>query len=245
MIPRVTLIAILVLIKSTIGFSQQATADSAKNNSVFSFVEQMPQFPGGQEALMEFLESNLQYPDSARHNDVEGRVVANFIVSEDGSISDAKIVRGLGHGCDEEVLRVISIMPKWVPGRQNGKPVKVYFNLPVTFKLSDVDPAKPNITAPFYPGGDDSLRAFIRKNLQYPKAAKKNKIEGHVVLSFVIDSTGKTREVKVYKSIGAGCDEEAIRILNLIPRWNPGTKNGKAATMPYYMEVEFKMPEKK
>ncbi|MFI5134925.1 MAG: energy transducer TonB [Chitinophagales bacterium] len=240
---RVMIIVAILAANASNTFCQQATNDSAKKNSVFTFVEQMPQFPGGQESLMEFLESNLQYPDSARHYDVEGRVVANFIVNEDGSICDAKIVHGLGHGCDEEVLRVISIMPKWIPGKQNGTLVKVYFNLPVTFKLAEPDPSKPNITSPSYPGGDDSLHAFVQKNLIYPKAAKKNKTEGQVVLSFVIDSVGKTRDAKVYKSIGAGCDEEAIRILNLIPHWNPGTKNGKAATMPYYLEVQFTLPK--
>lgn len=227
-------------------FSQQIEVNSAKRDSlIFTYVEKMPEFPGGQTELVKFLSENLQYPDSARHAGIEGKVIADFIVNEDGSISDETIIRGLGYGCDQEVLRVIALMPKWSPGQQNGTPVKVYFTLPVTFKLEEADPTRPNITSPSYPGGDDSLHAFVQKNLIYPKEAKKKKIEGQVVLSFDVDATGKTQNVVTYKSLGYGCDEEAQRILNLIPHWNPGTKNRKPVSMPYYMEVEFKLPSGK
>jgi len=226
-------------------YGQQAVVDSPKANSVYAFVEKMPEYPGGQGELMKFLSMKLQYPDSARHYDIEGKVVANFIVNEDGSISDAKIIKGLGYGCNEEVLRVIALMPKWKPGEQNGTAVKVYFTLPVTFKLEEADPTKANITSPSYPGGDDSLHAFIQKNLHYPKDAKKKKIEGQVLISFDVDELGKAQNIKTYKSLGYGCDEEAQRILNLIPLWNPGTKNGKPIPMPYYIEVDFILTTKK
>ena len=237
----VFLLSILPAVKS---FAQIQQNDSAKK-VVFTYVEEMPEFPGGQGGLMKFLHQNIEYPEDARSESIEGKVIVQFIVNENGSISDITILRGIYPSCDSEVIRVLSKMPQWKPGKQNGTAVKVYFKLPVTFKLNEADLTKPNITLPFYPVGEDSLRAFIKKNLQYPKQAKKNKTEGTVTLSFNVDSVGNVRDIKVHKSLGNGCDEEAIRILQLIPHWTPGTKEGKAVTMPYYINVEFKLEVKK
>jgi len=225
-------------------FAQIQPNDSSKKN-VFTYVEEMPEFPGGQSELMKFLQGNIQYPPDARAAGAEGRVVVQFIVNEDGKISDITILRGVYPSCDSEVLRIISKMPAWTAGKQNGNKVKVYFKLPVMFKLNEADLTKPNITLPSYPLGEDSLNAFIKKNLQYPKEAKKNKTQGVVTLSFNVDSVGKVRDIKVFKSLGNGCDQEAIRILKLIPRWIPGTKEGNPVTMPYYINVEFKGEGKK
>jgi protein TonB len=87
--------------------------------------------------VMEYLGKNMRYPDAARENGIEGRVSVQFIVNEDGSITDVKIVgsKRLGGGCEEEAMRVISSMPKWKPGKQNGRPVKVYYTQPVSFRL--------------------------------------------------------------------------------------------------------------
>ncbi len=95
-------------------------------------VERMPEFNGN---IMEYMTRNLRYPDRARDGGVEGRVVVEFVVNEDGSISNAKVIRGIGAGCDEEALRVIYAMPRWKPGLQAGKPVKVYYTLPVKYTL--------------------------------------------------------------------------------------------------------------
>lgn len=97
--------------------------------------EQMPTFPGGMEALAKYLATNLHYPSAARNAQIQGRVFVNFIIENDGSVTSANILRGIGGGCDEEALRVVSQMPRWTPGRQNGIPVRVSFNLPVNFKL--------------------------------------------------------------------------------------------------------------
>ncbi len=110
--------------------------------AVVQFAEVMPEFPGGPEALMSFLHKNLKYPEMARENGVTGSVYASFIVSKEGKISDIKIVKGLGAGCNEEVLRVLKFMPDWKPGMMAGKPVAVQFNLPVKFKLADDEPVK-------------------------------------------------------------------------------------------------------
>jgi protein TonB len=103
---------------------------------VYQFVEQMPQFPGGDQAMMEYLKKNLRYPTVARENGVEGRVIVRFVVNEDGKVSDVVIMRDIGSGCGQEAVRVVSMMPKWIPGKQNGRAVKTFFTLPVTFRLT-------------------------------------------------------------------------------------------------------------
>ncbi len=102
---------------------------------VFLVVEEMPSFPGGEEKLMEYLRSKIKYPTIARENGITGRVYVSFIVDKDGKIKDVKKLRGIGGGCDEEALRVVSTMPDWKPGRQNGRNVTVQYNLPVNFNL--------------------------------------------------------------------------------------------------------------
>ena len=102
---------------------------------VYTIVEQMPEFPGGNEKMVEFISSNTQYPQEAKEKGVQGRVLVNFVVDTDGSITDVKVMRGIGSGCDEEAVRVVKSMPKWQPGRQRGEAVKVAFTLPFTFKL--------------------------------------------------------------------------------------------------------------
>ena len=103
---------------------------------VFDVVEQMPKFPDGDTGLMTFLKNTIKYPAEAEKAGKQGRVVATFVVNTDGSISDAKVVRSISEELDAEALRVINAMPKWTPGKQNGKDVRVKFTLPVTFKLN-------------------------------------------------------------------------------------------------------------
>lgn len=99
------------------------------------FVEQMPQFPGGQAAMLKWIADNLQYPVIAAENGKQGRVTVKFVVDKEGSISNVQVVKGVFPALDQEAIRVINKMPKWNPGRQNGKAVAVNFTIPVTFKL--------------------------------------------------------------------------------------------------------------
>ena len=102
---------------------------------VFEVVEQMPSFPGGQSALMEWLSNNVKYPVVAQENGVQGRVVVSFVVERDGSITDVKVVRGVDPSLDREASRVVRAMPRWIPGKQNGSAVRVKYNVPVAFRL--------------------------------------------------------------------------------------------------------------
>ena len=102
---------------------------------IFQIVEEMPSFPGGEQKLLEYVAKNTKYPQIARESGIQGRVFIGFVVEPDGSISNVKVLRGIGGGCDEEAVRVIKSLPKWKPGKQRGKAVRVSYQIPVNFKL--------------------------------------------------------------------------------------------------------------
>lgn len=129
---------LLLLTLSLFGytFTQAQVDDSStqqEKGEVFQVVEEMPQFPGGNDALFEYLSNNLEYPEEAVENGIKGVVYVTFIVEHDGSISNVKVLRGIGGGCDDAAHATVTNMPNWSPGKQRGKPVRVQYNLPIRF----------------------------------------------------------------------------------------------------------------
>ena len=112
-----------------------APIEEEEEEVVFQVVEKMPQFPGGQQALFEYLSKNIRYPVIAQENGLQGRVICKFVVNYDGSIVDIVVVRSVDPSLDKEAVRVIQSMPKWQPGEQRGKAVRVKYTLPVNFRL--------------------------------------------------------------------------------------------------------------
>ena len=106
-----------------------------EENKVFDVVEQMPQFPGGPNALFEYLSKNIKYPVVAEENGIQGRVIVTFVVERDGSITDVKVAKSVDPSLDKEAMRVVKSMPHWIPGKQNGSAVRVRYTVPVTFRL--------------------------------------------------------------------------------------------------------------
>jgi periplasmic protein TonB len=106
-------------------------------DKIITTIEVMPMYPGGQKEMQKFISENLHYPQKALRKGIQGRVITKFVIDKDGSITKGEVVRGIGGGCDEEALRLLNTMPKWKPGSQNGRPVKVYYTLPFTFKIHD------------------------------------------------------------------------------------------------------------
>jgi len=106
-------------------------------SNVFINVDQMPQFPGGELKLLEFISRNLHYPIIAKENGIQGRVVVRFVVTETGQIEKLEILRSLYPACDNEAMRIVKLLPKFIPGKQEGKNVSVWYILPVTFKLDN------------------------------------------------------------------------------------------------------------
>lgn len=110
--------------------------EEVAEEQIFLVVETPASFPGGEAEMYKYLGKNMKYPSIAKDNNIQGRVYVSFVVEKDGSITDVKVLRGIGGGCDEEAIRVVKSMPKWSAGKQRGKAVRVRFNLPIVFKLS-------------------------------------------------------------------------------------------------------------
>lgn len=132
---NVSLKVVLMMLVLLFSF-MTSTAQTKKNNMVFDVVEVMPQFPGGQIAMLKYIMENIKYPEQAMKEGIQGRVAVRFIVEKDGSISDVKPILSVHPLLNKEAVRVVESMPKWTPGKQNGKPVRVRFNVPVMFKLN-------------------------------------------------------------------------------------------------------------
>lgn len=136
------LLTLLLVLASLCGTASAQYASAQRNTAksqsqtVYRAVEQMPTFPGGDAALMKWIKSHLQYPKSAAQENIQGRVVVQFVVTSTGSIGDVKVVRSVEEELDREAIRLCKSLPKFVPGRHNGKPVSVWYTLPVSFRLS-------------------------------------------------------------------------------------------------------------
>lgn len=238
---------------------------------VFTVVEVMPEFPGGQGALLQFLAKSIKYPVIAQQNGIQGRVTCSFVVGKDGVIRNIEVIRGVDPSLDLEATRVISMMPKWKPGMQKGKEVNVKYTVPVTFRLQGKEDNKPTplpagegdngITVvgygeqkstdtsgqvfaivekmPQFPGGEKAINEFISKTLQYPVIAQQNGIQGRVVCSFIINQDGSVTDAEVIGGVDPSLDKEALRIVNAMPKWIPGTQRGKAVRVKYTMPVTF------
>lgn len=226
---------------------------------VFKVVEKMPEYPEGMTSMLKFLAQNIRYPEAAKKENIEGMVVVQFVIAKDGSIVDPHVVKGIGGGANEEALRVVKMMPKWTPGMQKGQAVNVQFNLPIRFqleganKVEEVEEVKVQGSRevfrvvermPAYEDGQQGLVDFLAKNIKYPTLAKENGIEGVVVVEFIIETDGRVSGTKLMKGIGAGCDEEAVRVVNLT-RWTPGMQNNKLVPVKYTLPISFKLDTKK
>lgn len=235
-------------------------------DSIYNIVEQMPEFPGGAAAMFTYLSGNIKYPEEAKDKGISGRVFINFVIEKDGSVNQVQVKKGIGGGCDEEAVRVVQAMPKWKPGLQKGKPVRVSYLLPITFKLNEgvkspeeqVEQAlekakKPNEegvyqiaeTMPEYPGGMDGLRTFIQENLTVPEKYKDmdTKAEYRVFVQFVVAEDGSITNVELKKPEPSKKDlnDEAIRVVKSMPKWKPGTVDGKPVKVRYTLPVLFKL----
>ena len=129
------LLFIFLFFMPFIGFAQETPESDSTKEVIFTYVEDQPEFPEGSDAMMKYLKKSIRYPGDALEKKVQGIVYVNFVVSEIGEITKAKVIRGISESIDKEALRVVNEMPTWKPGTQNGKAVKVSLNVPINFKL--------------------------------------------------------------------------------------------------------------
>ncbi|MBQ6080741.1 MAG: energy transducer TonB [Muribaculaceae bacterium] len=242
---RLLLILALAMTLPLVALAQDA-------NGVFRSVEQMPQFPGGEAALLKYIRSHVNYPESS---DSQATVILQFVVETDGSIGQAKVIRSVDEALDKEAIRVIKTLPKFTPGRQNGQPVPVWYTVPVRFsrnagaqRPSDVPSSfnqdSPNDSIifrsveqmPHFPGGEAALLKYIMSHVNYPEGSD---LEGVVILQFVVKTDGSIGEVKVLRGLDPAFDQEAIRLVKSLPNFTPGRQNGQPVAVWYTLPVRF------
>lgn len=234
--------------------------DSVKvdESRIFEVAEKNPQFPGGDEALLEFLGKNLAYPASCQEQSIQGRVYASFIVEKDGSITNLRIMRSPHPDLSAETIRVLKAMPQWKPGTQKGKPVRVNFSIPIMFRLPEqTETPMPEYETPVqdngeriyevaevnpqFPGGDEALLEFLGKNLKYPSNCQEQGIQGHVYASFVVEIDGKITNAKIMRSPHPDMSKEVERLIGIMPPWIPGMQDGKPVRVKYSVPILFRL----
>ena len=118
-----------------LSYNSSLAVSLTKKTQVFAYVEQMPSFPGGETALMKYIAENLRYPSAAQDQGIQGLVILRFVVTGTGDVGEVQVIKSLDPSCDREAVRVVKSLPRFHPGRQQGKPVNVWFQLPVRFQL--------------------------------------------------------------------------------------------------------------
>lgn len=238
-------------------------ADADGLDEVFMIVQEQPTYPGGMDAWRKHLLTTLKYPEKAKLQGIEGAVFVSFVVDKTGSLRDMQVIRGIGAGCDEEALRVLLESEKWNPGKQRGREVNARMQMRIVFDLdgtpkAPTSPQKISVsTNPLdqydqendvykipeviasYEGGNESWQQYLAQNLSYPDKARNMGVEGQVFVTFVINKTGEPTNIQVLRGIGAGCDEEAIRLVKNT-QWVPGQQNGEAVNSRYQIRIPFK-----
>ena len=240
--------------------STEATKSRAVEGEVFQVVEEMPEFPGGMGECMKFLSKNIKFPAQAAENGIQGRVIIQMVVTKEGDIAEAKVVRGVDPLLDAEALRVINSMPKWKPGKQRGEAVNVKYTIPVMFKLtgdnsSDKKEADTQQEAkvdengihqvceemPEFPGGMQECMKWLGKNIKYPTTAQEKGIQGRVIMQFVVERDGSITEPKVVRGVDPDLDKEALRVISIMPNWKPGKHKGEAVRVKYTLPVMYRL----
>lgn len=242
-----------LMIASISMYAQEPVKKESNSDEIFVVVDKLPEFPGGTTGLINWIGANIQYPATTRHLN-EGKVIVNFIVEKDGTLSTIKIVRSLDPLLDAEAMRVVAQMPKWRPAELNGEAVRVRYVLPIIFRHAE------NITEevmtengpfssswekqPQYPGGVKTLMEFIKTEMRYPQFAEIYGIQGRVITNFVIEKDGTLTDPRIDRGIDPLLDEEALRILKtMTAKWAPGEQNGKIVRVRFSLPIVFRLPK--
>ena len=216
--------------------------------------DQKPSFNGGDiKEFSKWINSQLIFPEKAREKGITGRVMVQFIVLADGSVSNARVIKSVDPSLDQEAIRVVSSSPKWEPGMIDGKTVNVVMACPISFMLINPAPAPVQPSEepvpfqivdqkPSFKGGDaNKFSKWVNSQLVYPNDAKAKNIQGRVTLQFTIETDGRVTNVKVLKSAYPSLDQEAVRVVSSSPKWNPGMQNGKPVKVTYTFPVFFSL----
>lgn len=232
------------------------TTDTIKQKKDTIPFNQEPMFPGGIAELKKFICNNFKYPQEAIDNKVEGQLTLNFSLYRNGKVSNLKTYKAIGSGCEDELKRVMSIMPLWKPRIIRNEAVECnYFDITVTFddqstklepKNVDVDeeiPLGPIEQNPEFPGGIVNLLDYLSNHIRHNIKAQKLGLYGTVFVQFVVSKTGKVEKTKILRGIGPPCDEEALNAVSKMPNWIPARQNGQPANIMFQIPVKFEVPK--
>jgi TonB family protein len=218
---------------------------------IFVVVEEQPEYPGGQEAMMKFLSDSIVYPDEAKAKGIQGRVICNFVVMKDGSIDDVNVVRGVDPLLDAEAVRVLKSMPAWKPGKQRGQAVNVRYTLPLEFRLDnkplseekkeELQRIKDSFVEAEFPGGESAYFKYLTESIKYPVIAQENGIQGLVLARYRILSNGKVEFIDITNGADPLLGREVQRIIEGMPDWTPSRIDGKGTTSVATLTVQFRL----
>lgn len=253
---RVLKLLVPSLILFTFCFSNSSAQENKKNGDVYFMVEEMPEYPGGDEQLRKDLASSVKYPAEAKKDGKQGKVYVSFVLNEEGKITKPKVVRGVCPLLDKEALRAVNSLNKiWVPGKEKGVAVKVAYTVPIKFALNGDKPKEGSKTAvkngedgvfaiveemPKYPGGHNQLKMDIANSVKYPEEAKKAKKQGKVFVSFIVNEDGKITNSKIERGVCPSLDKEALRVVNGLDKtWTPAKEKGKKVKVRFTVPINF------
>lgn len=224
---------------------------------------------GGTERYGQFLAENQRYPASAMQKGLQGTVKVSFIVEKTGTINEVKAETPVAPELDAEAIRLIKSGPRWTPAKHQGQVVRQRVVVPVSFLMSpgsevavikgkerpittsaadiaaSANPNRPAVVAPDKPtqpvGGNQAFFDWIEKNQQYPLQARQRKIQGKVMVEFVVQADGSLTDARVIRKLGSGLDDEALRLIRTAPKWEPATFQGKPIKQKMVLPVLFQL----
>lgn len=232
------IINIFILLYSFQGFSNSKfTKSNLKDSTVDITYLKQAQYAGGNDAMSKFLSDNIKYPEDAKTNHIEGKIIYKFYIDTDGSIYDIQVIEDkIGHGCAEEGLRVLKLMPKWKPAEYKGEVVKIYYTLPIVFKLDDYT-EKIDIVYAKFPGGHDSLISYLNNASQVILNKKSSK--KRILVMFNVNEKGKAQDVYIPQIKNKTLLAKLISYVENMPIWIPEFRSGKNVTSEKSVVFEF------
>ncbi|GAB2456090.1 hypothetical protein GCM10011375_04130 [Hymenobacter qilianensis] len=254
----------LLLLMSAAGFSsvqaqQKLKAPKPNADEIYDTVGQPAVPVGGVEAYAQYLADNQQYPTGALQRGVQGTAPVTFVVEKSGVISNVAVTQPLDPELDQEAIRLIKGGPKWTPAQHRGAKVRQRVTVPVSFAIpadesgataaaapaGATTPSGATMVKPDEParpvGGTEAFFTWIQENQKYPTLARQRKVEGRVMMEFIVEKDGSLVEPKVIKRLGSGLDEEALRLIKAAPKWTPARYKGQPMKQKMVLPVVFQL----
>ncbi|TGE27087.1 energy transducer TonB [Hymenobacter metallicola] len=259
---RIALLLALSAVSLTAAQAQQKLKyPKTQSDQIYDAVAKPAVPVGGLQAYADYLEKNQQYPTAALQGGREGTVEVSFVIEKSGGVSNVVAKNSVDPALDAEAIRLIKGGPKWTPAENKGAKVRQRVTVPITFHLplgaggpapatsdanEELKPTGPGgatvvkAEQPARPvGGTDAFFAWIQQNLRYPALARKKNIQGKVLVEFMVQKDGSLTDVKLVKRLGAGCDEEALRLIKAAPKWEPALYQGQPVKQKMVLPVLF------